>query len=229
MDSFPDIRSMKNQSLKSLLDQLVTEEGQLAHEDSEEPYKLRVLHGKIDIVRGELVRRRRTEGGDDPGGSGGSPTREPPRPNPASGAGAIALPAPEPDQADACDRHTASRQSCPAKEDRARYLVPVETIAAGELVRVAGRGPDLDGIVFDVPSHSKVVVAVVEPGRGPTFRTVHPAAVTERNEAGADDRALRLLIGRTPSPVHNAARGGVRGERGRPGHTRAPTHRTTGR
>lgn len=112
---------------------------------------------------------------------------------------------------------------------RARYILLVETIAPGELVRVAGRGPDLDGIVFDVPSQSKVVVAVVEPGRGPTFRTVHPAALTERGEEGSDDRALRLLLGRTPSPVHDAARGGGRVGRGRPGHTRSPTHRTTGR
>src|ERR1700734_3545664 len=105
----------------------------------------------------------------------------------------------------------------------------METTSPGELVRVAGRGPGLDGIVFDVPSRSKVVVAVVEPGRGPTFRTVHPAAVTERSEEGPDDRALRLLLGRTPSPVHDAARGGSGRGRGRPGHTRAPTHRTTGR
>ena len=113
--------------------------------------------------------------------------------------------------------------------ESARYLLPVETIGPGDLVRVAGRGPDLDGIVFDVPSHSKVVVAVVEPGRGPTFRTVHPVALTERAEEGPDDRALRLLLGRTPSPVHDAARGGGRGGRGRAGHTRAPSHRTTGR
>jgi hypothetical protein len=119
--------------------------------------------------------------------------------------------------------------SAPLREHRARYLFPVETIGPGELVRVAGRGPDLDGIVFDIPSHSKVVVAVVEPGRGPTFRTVHPAALTQRAGEGADDRALRLLLGRTPSPVHDASRGGGRSGRGRPGHTRAPTHRTTGR
>ena len=105
----------------------------------------------------------------------------------------------------------------------------METIGPGELVRVAGRGPDLDGIVFDLPSQSKVVVAVVEPGRGPTFRTVHPAALAGRAAEGPHDRALRLLLARTPPPVHDAARGGGRGGRGRPGHTRAPTHRTTGR
>lgn len=119
--------------------------------------------------------------------------------------------------------------SAPLIEHRARDRFPVEGIGAGELVRVAGRGPDLDGIVFDIPSHSKVVVAVVEPGRGPTFRTVHPTALTERAEEGPDDRALGLLIGRTPSPVRDAARGTGRGGRGRPGRTRAPTHCTTGR
>lgn len=104
VDSFPDIPSMSNQGLKSLLDLLVTEERELAQEDSEASYKLRVLHGKIDIVHAELVsRRRRTEGGDDPGGAGGSPTREPRRPSPHSDAGAIALPAPEADQDDGWD------------------------------------------------------------------------------------------------------------------------------
>jgi hypothetical protein len=105
----------------------------------------------------------------------------------------------------------------------------METVRPGELVRVAGRGPDLDGIVFNAPSRSKVVVAVVDAGRGPTFRTVHPEALTERTGEGPDDRALRLLIGRTPSPDHDVGRGGGRGGRGRTGHTRAPTHRTTGR
>jgi hypothetical protein len=105
----------------------------------------------------------------------------------------------------------------------------MEQVRPGELVKVAGRGPDLDGIVFDVPSRSKVVVAVVDAGRGPTFRTVHPVALTEREKECPQDRALRLLIGRTPSPSHGAGRGGGSGGPGRPGHTRAPAHRTTGR
>jgi hypothetical protein len=99
----------------------------------------------------------------------------------------------------------------------------------GELVRVASGGPELDGIVFDIPSRSKVVVAVVDPGRGPVFRTVHPRALTGRTEEGPDDRALHLLIRRTQSTVHGTSTGRGRGGRGRPGHTHPPTHRTTGR
>jgi hypothetical protein len=99
----------------------------------------------------------------------------------------------------------------------------------GKLVKVAGEGRPFDGIVFDTPSRSKVVVAVMDTGRGPTFRTVHPNKLTERTEEGPDDRALRLLMRRTPPPVRGAASGrGVAG-RGNPGHTRAATHRTTGK
>ena len=105
----------------------------------------------------------------------------------------------------------------------------MEPMNAGELVKVAGGGPELDGIVFDTPSRSKVVVAVVNPGRGPVFRTVHPNILTERTEEGLNDRALRLLIRRTPSPVSGAARDGMAAGRGNPGHTRAAMHRTTGK
>src|SRR4051795_10337957 len=105
----------------------------------------------------------------------------------------------------------------------------MEPISAGELVKVATDGPELDGIVFDTPSPSKVVVAVLDPGRGPVFRTVHPRALSERTTEGADDKALRLLIRRTPPPVHPAAGGGAAGGHGRAGHTRAATHRPTGR
>jgi hypothetical protein len=105
----------------------------------------------------------------------------------------------------------------------------MEPARPGELVRVAAGGPELDGIVFDTPSHSKVVVAVVDPARGPVFRTVDPKTLTERAEEGPDDRALRLLMRRTPSPVQGAARGGAGGGRGQPGHTRVATHRTTGK
>jgi hypothetical protein len=105
----------------------------------------------------------------------------------------------------------------------------MESTAVGKLVKVATGGPEVDGIVFDVPSATKVVVAVVDPGRGPVFRTVPAATVSERTEEGAHDKALRLLIRRTPPPVHGAAREGSGAGRGRAGHTRAATHRTTGR
>src|SRR4051794_26983537 len=57
-----------------------------------------------------------------------------------------------------------------------------------ELVKVADGGRGLDGIVFDAPSRSKVTVAVMDPSRGPVFRTVHPDSLTDRTEAGPDDR-----------------------------------------
>lgn len=105
----------------------------------------------------------------------------------------------------------------------------MDEIAAGWLVRVADGGPELDGIVFDTPSRSKVVVAVRDPGRGPMFRTVTPDALTERTDEGPDDEALRLLIRRTPPPVHTRARGGAAAGRGRSGHAGPAMHRPTGR
>lgn len=99
-----------------------------------------------------------------------------------------------------------------------------------ELVKVADGGREVDGIVFDAPSRSKVTVAVMDPARGPQFRTVHPDALTERTEAGPDDRALSLLIRRTWQPGRGgSAPAGAAAARGRDGHTRAATHRTTGK
>jgi hypothetical protein len=105
----------------------------------------------------------------------------------------------------------------------------VETAEIGDLVSVAGAGPALDGIVFDTPSRVKVVVAVVDPGRGPVFRTVHPGTLREREQTGPDDAALRLLIRRTPPPVHGVARADVSGSKGSAGFTRGTSHRPTGR
>ncbi len=105
----------------------------------------------------------------------------------------------------------------------------MEQIAAGWLVRVAGGGPELDGIVFDTPSRTKIVVAVVDPARGPVLRTVNPSTVTERTEDGPVDEALRLLIRRTPPPVHTRARGGAAAGRGRSGHSGPAMHRPTGK
>jgi hypothetical protein len=112
---------------------------------------------------------------------------------------------------------------------RSQYAASMEPTSAGELVRVSGGGPALDGIVFDTPSRSKVVVAVVDPRRGPVFRTVHPKTLSERTEAGPDDRALSLLVRRTSPPVRGAARGGAGAGRGRPGYARAAMHRPTGK
>ena len=99
----------------------------------------------------------------------------------------------------------------------------------GDRVKVATSGPVSDGIVFDTPSRSKVVVAVVDAGRGPVFRTVHPKTLTERTEDGPDDPALALLIRRTSPPVHGAGSRGAGLGRRRAGHTRGSMHRTTGK
>jgi hypothetical protein len=105
----------------------------------------------------------------------------------------------------------------------------MEAASIGDLVIVDSGGPKLDGLVFDTPSRTKVVVAVVDPSRGPVFRTVHPRTLSERTQDGPDDRALRLLVRRTPLPVRGAARDGVGAGRGAPGHTRQAMHRTTGK
>jgi hypothetical protein len=105
----------------------------------------------------------------------------------------------------------------------------MQSTSTGELVKVASGGPELDGIIFDTPSRSKVVVAVVDPARGPGFRTVHPKTLTERAEEAPGDRVLRLLIRRTPPPARGVTGGGAAAGRGSPGHARNTMHRTTGK
>jgi hypothetical protein len=105
----------------------------------------------------------------------------------------------------------------------------MESTSTGALVTIGGDGPNLDGIVFDTPSRTKVVVAVVVPGRGPSFRTVHRDALGERTVEGPDDRALRLLVRRTAPPARGAASDGAGVGRGRAGHARGSMHRTTGK
>lgn len=105
----------------------------------------------------------------------------------------------------------------------------MEPTTAGGLVKVANGGAGLDGIVFDTPSRAKVVVAIVDPGRGPVLRTFDLRTLTERTEEGPDDRALRLLIRRTPPPVHGRAGAAATAGRGSRGHSRGTMHRTTGK
>jgi hypothetical protein len=105
----------------------------------------------------------------------------------------------------------------------------MEQTGANDLVKVATGGPEIDGIIFDELSAAKVVVAVMDRGRGPVLRTVARDALAERTEAGPDDRALQLLIRRTPPAVRGAARGGTGAGPGTAGHTRAAMHRTTGK
>ena len=105
----------------------------------------------------------------------------------------------------------------------------MERVSVGELVRVPAGGSELDGLVFDTPSSSEVVVAVVDSARGPQFRTVNQRTLTGRAEEGPHDRALRLLVRRTPPPVRGAGHDSVGSERGPSGYKRAPTHRPTGK
>lgn len=105
----------------------------------------------------------------------------------------------------------------------------MEIVSIGERVTVAGSGPALDGIVFDTPSRTKAVVAVVDPSRGPLLRTVNPKTLTLRPQAGPDDHALELLMRRMPPPVHGAARGAAGSGQNRSGFKRGAAHRPTGR
>ena len=51
-DTFPDLGSLSDEELKGLIDKLTQEEDEIS-------YKRRVLHGRIDILRAELVNRLR--------------------------------------------------------------------------------------------------------------------------------------------------------------------------
>ena len=59
-ETFPDIGAMSDEQLKELIDEYTLEERQVS-------YRRRILHGKIDILRAELVNRLRKkhEGGED--------------------------------------------------------------------------------------------------------------------------------------------------------------------
>jgi hypothetical protein len=105
----------------------------------------------------------------------------------------------------------------------------MDSLQEGQLVTVTGERSAVDGIVFDVPSARKVVVAVQDAARGPVLRTVERKTLTERADPGEHDEALRQLIRRTPSTRRGGPpRGGASGGGSR-GHNRAPAHRTTGR
>ena len=56
MEPLPELGSLSDDELKALIDDLE----QLEHEVS---YQRRLLHGKIDILRAELVARLQTSGG----------------------------------------------------------------------------------------------------------------------------------------------------------------------
>jgi hypothetical protein len=52
MDTFPDLGSLTDQELKDLIKEMTDEEIEVS-------YRRRILHGKIDILRAELVNRLR--------------------------------------------------------------------------------------------------------------------------------------------------------------------------
>ena len=52
MDSFPDLGALSDEELKDLIRQATEEEQEVS-------YRRRILHGKIDILRAELVNRLR--------------------------------------------------------------------------------------------------------------------------------------------------------------------------
>ena len=56
MEPLPDLATLSDEDLKKLIDELTTEEQEVS-------YRRRLLHGKIDILRAELVGRlHETEG-----------------------------------------------------------------------------------------------------------------------------------------------------------------------
>ncbi len=53
-ETFPDVSSMSDKELKELINELTDEEREVS-------YRRRLLHGKIDILRAELVNRLRAK------------------------------------------------------------------------------------------------------------------------------------------------------------------------
>jgi RsiG-like len=56
VEALPDLASMSDAQLKQLIEELEQEERDVS-------YRRRLLHGKIDILRAELVARLQTSGG----------------------------------------------------------------------------------------------------------------------------------------------------------------------
>jgi hypothetical protein len=61
VEALPDLGSLSDQELRNLIRELVDEEQKVS-------YRRRILHGKIDILRAELVSRlqKRVGGGESP-------------------------------------------------------------------------------------------------------------------------------------------------------------------
>jgi hypothetical protein len=56
LEPLPDLASLSDDELKNLIDELTREEQDVS-------YRRRILHGKIDILRAELVARLQKAGG----------------------------------------------------------------------------------------------------------------------------------------------------------------------
>ncbi len=56
MESLPDLATLSDPDLKGLIDEYTKEEQEVS-------YRRRILHGKIDILRAELVARLQKTGG----------------------------------------------------------------------------------------------------------------------------------------------------------------------
>jgi hypothetical protein len=56
LEPLPDLGSLSDEELKKLKDELEAEEREVS-------YRRRILHGKIDILRAELVHRLQASGG----------------------------------------------------------------------------------------------------------------------------------------------------------------------
>ena len=56
MEPLPDLASLSDEDLKGLIDEYTKEEQEVS-------YQRRLLHGKIDILRAELVARLQASGG----------------------------------------------------------------------------------------------------------------------------------------------------------------------
>jgi hypothetical protein len=86
-DLLPDLGFLSDEELTQLKDDLEAREQNLS-------FERRLLHGKLDILRGEIVARLHRRGGE--GGPAASGVREPRRPRPSQGsAGAELAPLPE--------------------------------------------------------------------------------------------------------------------------------------
>ena len=59
METFPDLGALSDQESKELIDELTEEES--TKEEQDVSYRRRILHGRIDILRAELLSRPRAD------------------------------------------------------------------------------------------------------------------------------------------------------------------------